>query len=54
MNQQRILGRHVARELTQQELDAVSGSGGCMDTACNKGDGGGWVVDDYSMNDEIR
>lgn len=50
MNQQRILGHHVARELTPQELNAVSG--GCMDTTCNKGDGGGWVVDDYSTSEE--
>lgn len=50
MNQQRILGRHVARELTQEELEAVSGSAE-MNTNCKKDDGV-WRADDYTTGDD--
>lgn len=46
-NDTRILGRHLARELTQEEMKMVSG--GCFNTSCNKNDGAGWVPDDNSI-----
>jgi len=47
-NDTRILGRHLARELTPEEMHRVSG-GKCFDTSCDKGDGKGWVPDDWSV-----
>lgn len=44
----RILGRHLARELTPEEVLRVSGGiSKCFDTSCDRGDGKGWVPDDW-------
>jgi hypothetical protein len=38
-NVERVLGRSLARELTQEEVELVSGSGTCTPCTCRVGGG---------------